>query len=416
VLLAFRPGTDAPEDEMTRTREFALAPFVSLMLACAGEAPASAQVPDLVGRWTYSEDDKTAELNLNDAGSGRVTGTFSLLGGSAPVDGEVRGSMLVIRSLGGIPTSAENGTMIGRLQSGVLMVTVAQPGVEPVVMPMTRKEGPAGASAVAPSARRAGKAPGVGAPAANAPDRRDRASAEDFAGRWESVSDDGTNREVVELSASGDAVTGTLVVSEKGYYSGQEKVTSEIALRGRLQQGALVVEAWDTEHGSPVNAVAGSAVRRAQFLVLRIGNGESSFGRPGVALVESAESSPEAAALARAITGRIYSAGGQTGGRGGFVGGRVRIALCADGSMAYDASDVASVPGGLPDGGVDMGSTRTRRGNWGIVLRAGAPVVRAQWEGTGSSYGLTEYFQVRAAPGSRTAVIDGRELTVSGSC
>jgi hypothetical protein len=83
--------------------------------------------------------------------------------------------------------------------------------------------------------------------------------------------------------------------------------------------------------------------------------------------------------------------------------------------MAYDVSDLASLPDGA-GGGSDMGSTRTRRGTWGIVLRAGAPTVRAQWEGSGSSYSLTEYFQVSAVLGGRAAVIDGRELPVEGSC
>ena len=62
-----------------------------------------------------------------------------------------------------------------------------------------------------------------------------------------------------------------------------------------------------------------------------------------------------------------------------------------------------------------MGATRTRRGSWDIVLRAGAPAVRAQWQGTGTSYSLTEYFQIGTSAG-QSAVINGRELPVTGGC
>ncbi len=388
---------------MSHTRWSSLAPFL-LLLACADESSsAAAQAPPLAGRWTHTSDGVTAQLDLADAGAGRMTGTFSLGDASAALEGQARGSLLVISSLGGIPASAENGTVIGNLDGGVLTLTVVQPGSAPVTIPMTRAGAPAMAEA------------GSDDRAAAPPEPAGRATIDAFAGRWESVSDDGTSSEVVELAVAGNAVSGTLTASETGYYSGRETVTGEIALRGRLERGALVIEAQDLAEGAAAAPVAGSAMRRGEFLVLRIGNGESSFGRPGVALVESAEHSAEAAALARAITGRIYSAGSQAAGRGGYVGGRVRIAFCADGSMAYDASDVASLPDGAGGGG-DMGSTRTRRGTWGIVLRAGAPVVRAQWEGTGSSYSLTEYFQVRAVPGGRAAVIDGRELPVEGNC
>jgi hypothetical protein len=388
---------------MSHTRWSSLAPFL-LLLACANESSgAAAQAPALAGRWTHTSDGMTAQLDLADAGAGRMTGTFSLGDASAALEGQARGSLLVISSLGGIPASAENGTVIGNLNGNVLTLTVVQPGVAPVTIPMTRTG--------APPPAEAGSGDRVAAPREPA----GRATIDAFAGRWESVSDDGTSSEVIELAADGNAVSGTLTASETGYFSGRTTITGEIALSGRLERGALVIEARDVTEGAAAAPVAGRATRRGEFLVLRIGNGESSFGRPGVALVESAEHSAEAVALARTITGRIYAAGSGAGGRGGYVGGRVRIAFCADGSMAYDASDVASLPDGA-GGGSDMGSTRTRRGTWGIVLRAGAPTVRAQWEGSGSSYSLTEYFQVRAAPGGATAVIDGRELPFSGNC
>ena len=75
-----------------------------------------------------------------------------------------------------------------------------------------------------------------------------------------------------------------------------------------------------------------------------------------------------------------------------------------------DESDVGSVPNG------DIGSSRSRRGTWQIVLRAGAPTVRAQWEGTGSSYSLIEYFDVGPSSDGRAATVDGTRLPVTGQC
>jgi len=234
----------------------------------------------------------------------------------------------------------------------------------------------------------------------------------DFAGQWESASDDGTAVEVVELSAAGTEVSGSLTVYQRGYFSGRASVVREIVLQGRMERNGLAIQAWDAA-ADPGDATPGTALRRGEYLVLRIGNAESPYAPPGVELVRSAEGSPEAEALARAVAGHVYSAGSQTSGRGGLVGGRLRIAFCADGRMEYDFSDLASAPDGS-GGSMDMGSTRTRRGGWQIVLRGGEPVVRAAWEGTGSSYSLSEYFRVR--PTGNGAVIDGRELAVRGEC
>jgi hypothetical protein len=63
---------------------------------------------------------------------------------------------------------------------------------------------------------------------------------------------------------------------------------------------------------------------------------------------------------------------------------------------------------------VDMGSTTSRRGQWGIVLFAGLPVVKAEWQGTGSSYSLTRYFRIE--PRANGARVDGVDLAASGSC
>jgi hypothetical protein len=46
----------------------------------------------------------------------------------------------------------------------------------------------------------------------------------------------------------------------------------------------------------------------------------------------------------------------------------------------------------------------------------GAPAVRADWEGTGTSYGLTHYFRVRPSANGRSALIDGAEVPLAGEC
>ena len=237
------------------------------------------------------------------------------------------------------------------------------------------------------------------------------ASLADFEGAWEATSDDGTNIETAEIEVSDGGASGLLKSLERGYYSGRTTVTAEVAFRGSLRDGALVLQAWDVNNGSADNPIAGRAFRRGEYLVIRIGTGESSYARNGVPLVKSAEGSAPALKLANAIGGKIFSSGNQASGRGGFVGGRMKLALCADGSIAFDASDVASTGG---NDGVDMGSTISRRGQWGIVLFAGLPMVKAQWEGTGSSYSLTRYFRIE--PRANGARVDGTDLAVSGSC
>lgn len=234
---------------------------------------------------------------------------------------------------------------------------------------------------------------------------------EAFAGKWEVASDDGTYMETAEIEVSGNEVTGVLRSLERGYYSGRVTVKAEVAVRGTPRAGGLDLLAWDLATGTAENAVTGRGIRRGEYLVLRIGNGETSYARPGVSVVRSAEGSAAARKFAEQVAGRIYSASTGASGRGAFAGSRVRLALCADGSIAFDASDVATTGGA---DGVDMGSSTARRGEWSVVLLADLPVVRAEWSGTGSSYSLTRYFRIE--PQGSSAVIDGTLLPVAGRC
>ncbi len=236
---------------------------------------------------------------------------------------------------------------------------------------------------------------------------------EAFAGSWEVVSDDGTNTETAELEVADGVVSGTLRTLERGYYSGRVTITAEAAFRGTSRAGGLDVLAWDAQNGTTETGVTGRAVRRGDYLILRLGNSETGYAHPGVPVVTSAEGSRDAATLAQAVAGRIYSASTQASGRGAFVGNRVRLALCADGGIAFDVSDLASTGGA---NGVDMGDAMSRRGKWSVVLLAGTPAVRAEWNGTGSSYSLTRYFRVQPRSDGSGARVDGTELSVAGSC
>ena len=244
-------------------------------------------------------------------------------------------------------------------------------------------------------------------------DRFSEASLDDFAGSWEAVSDDGTHAETAEFEISGGLANGIVKSLERGYYSGRVKVIAEAALRGRPRSGGLDLEIIDPETGNPGANVTGRAMRRDEYLVLRVGDNETSYARPGVSLVKSAEGSAAAASLADAIAGRIFTSDSQASGRGAFIGTRVRLALCSDGTIAFDASDVATTGGA---DGVDMGSSTARRGNWDIVLLAGVPAVRAHWSGTGSSYSLTRYFRIQPSADGSSALVDGSSVSASGTC
>ena len=373
-----------------------------LIVALLASSPVAAQ--DLTGRWVYEESGQTVELQVrHDRASGRATGTFSMFGRTAPFNGVVTSGSLVVQQLGDVRASAENGTMTGRLQGGTLMFTIVQPGQSPVTLAMARRGEPSVASEPAPAAALT---------SASSPDAGFRSgSAGDFAGRWQLKSDDGTNEELIELTVRGTEVTGELASLEHGYFSNRTTVKARLLLRGTFANGSLQLRLWNAE-GSPNDGRTATGRLRGEYLILTIAGNESGYARPGRSLVASAEGSPEGAALARAVSGRVYSTSTQAGNRGGaIVGARVRLALCNTGRIEYDVSDVGSVP----DGG-SIGSTTTRRGQWGVVLYAGSPVIKAQWQGTGTSYSLTAYFRVRPAASGNSANVDGVDLPLTGRC
>src|SRR5688500_11701626 len=88
-------------------------------------------------------------------------------------------------------------------------------------------------------------------------------SAGDFAGRWESTSDDGTNQEVIELEAAGNEVRGLLSVLEHGYFSRRTTVKQELPLSGVLSGRALALQIDNANGGT----TAASATLRGEYLV-----------------------------------------------------------------------------------------------------------------------------------------------------
>lgn len=390
-------------------RLVSLAAF-AVAAGCDSSAP-----PDFTGRWVQEQNGETAELLLqHNKATGQVSGTFAALGKQAPISGRADGSALVIEKVGDVVSSAENGTMVGAISGEEMLVTISEPGQSPVILRLTRQPGSGPATDVASTRASPDKSEKRESETATTDDEPFTPSGpEAFAGSWEAVSDDGTNTETAVLEVSDGTIEGMIKSLERGYFSGRTTVKSQVAVRGTPRGGGLDIRAWDAENGRPDNAVAGRAVRRGDYLILRIGDGETGYARRGVPVVRSAEGSREAAALAQAVAGRIYSASTQASGRGAFVGNRVRLALCADGSIAFDVSDLASTGGAE---GVDIGDATSRRGQWSVVLLAGAPVVRAHWSGTGSSYSLTRYFRVRPNADGTAARIDGTELPVTGSC
>jgi hypothetical protein len=244
----------------------------------------------------------------------------------------------------------------------------------------------------------------------------DRLGPEDFAGRWEAASDDGTSLHAAELAAGGGRVSGRVIRAERGYFSGNVEIQEDLDLAGSVRGGVLEFSGTlATADGQQV-AATGSAIRRGEYLLVRVGTYEVALAPPGVPLAVSAEGSAEAAALARLVGGREYSTSSGAHGRGAFVGGRVRLALCADGTVAYSRSDLVATPGGLPGGGMDGGSSWSRQGTWSIVLYAGAPMVRADWAGTGTSYSLVDYIRIEPDPDGGAAVVDGTPLPLTGRC
>jgi hypothetical protein len=240
------------------------------------------------------------------------------------------------------------------------------------------------------------------------------ASPNEFAGEWRMMSDDGTSGEVAELEVSGNSIRGMFTAISRGYFSGRTTVEAQTAMAGSYRSGGFDIQLQNAQGGS---TVAGSLRLRGEFLILLVGGKETGgYARPERSLVESAAGSAEAAALARGLSGKIFATSQQAGGRGAFVGSRRKVSFCSDGSMTYDSSNLASTPGSLPGEGVDMGSTVSRRGRWSVVLYTGVPVVRADWQGTGTSYSLVAYFRVRPSVDGRSANIDGIDLPLGGSC
>jgi hypothetical protein len=241
--------------------------------------------------------------------------------------------------------------------------------------------------------------------------------ANDFAGRWEAVSDDGTDLHVAELSAGGAAVSGIMSRLERGYFSGRVEVKEQLELTGSVRDGTLeFTGTLTTADGDVVPAVAGRAIRRGEYLVLRVGAYEVGLAPPGVPLVRGGETSPAAAQLANAVSGRVYSVSSQAHGRGASVGALVNLSLCADGRIAYSRSQLGATSGPLPGTGVDGGSSWSRRGAWTVVLLAGAPMVRAEWAGTGTTYSLVDYVRIDPAADGLSAEVDGTPLPVTGTC
>ena len=237
--------------------------------------------------------------------------------------------------------------------------------------------------------------------------------AADFAGHWEYRVDDGTYEERLDLRVSGDQISGTLEAFEHGYFSGRTTSKGLFRVQGTVRDGRLDARLVESSSGSAQTATLS---RRGAYLVLTTGGRAVGYARQGTSLVQSADGSSEAQALARAVTGKIFQASAQTNARGSFVGGRLRFAFCANGEMAYDESDLGSTPGSTPGSSADLGTSVSRRGQWTVVLYAGAPVIRAQWNGTGTSYSLTAYFEVHPAADGQSIELNGRRLPLGGRC
>jgi hypothetical protein len=237
-----------------------------------------------------------------------------------------------------------------------------------------------------------------------------------FEGAWEATSEDGTELHAAELHATDTRVTGRVVRAQRGYFSGEVEIQERLDLEGAVRGGVLEFSGQLEDAEGRRATAGGTGVRRGEYLILRVGSYEVALAPPGVPLAVSAEGSPDAARLAGQVLGREFASSAQAHGRGAFVGKRVRLALCADGTISYSRSELVATPGALPGGGVDGGSSWSRRGRWTVVLYAGTPVVRADWEGTGSSYSLVDYIRIEPAADGSSATVDGVQLPLTGRC
>jgi hypothetical protein len=382
--------------------------------ACAAFGAARATAQSFAGRWLFEEGGQQAVLELRqDAATGRVSGTLTVAGATSGIEGRVGGTVLTVDRMDG--TAIPPGGLTATRDGDAVVLSIARDGADPVVW---RMRGIGGVAQVGPApppvAPARGAGAGASAPAAAAGAGFRSAGSAEFAGAWQALSDDETSGELVELAANGSGVRGTLTAASRGFFSGEVKVERQLGIEGAWRDGTVDATLSNPENGQSIPV---TLRLRGEFLVF-LANGVEigAYARPGRSLVANAEGSAAGAALARAIGGRVYSTSSQASGGGAFVGGRIRVAFCADQSISFDASDIAATPGSLPGAGVDMGTSMSRRGRWSIVLLAGAPAVRAEWQGTGTSYGLVDYIRVRPSADGRSAHVDGVELPATARC
>lgn len=398
------------------------------LLFTAARAPMATSQP-LSGAWRDGLAVHLVQLDLrHDVAAARVSGTLSLFGMSTAVAGPATGNSFEVSSLNGLAAAAEIVSVKGRLDKGALVLTIAQKGEVPLSVTLRRTgsatEIPTDSSSSAQPESGARRALGSIASSARSAlsgagsSIRDLASrggnsAAAFNGAWEFVSDDGTTGERLELSVTDDRVRGQLTAYRRGYFSGRTTTDASLRIEGVLRGDRLDLRLSDPSTG---NTITAQATRRDAYLVLRSAGRETGYARPGTPLVQSADASSDASALANAVAGRVFQTSGSASGSGASVGGRIRLAVCANGEIAYDVSDLASASGPSFGETMDMGSSASRRGQWSVVLYAGAPAIMARWRGTGTSYALTAYFALRPLPDGRAAELNGIRLPVTGRC
>jgi hypothetical protein len=401
----------------------------------------------LSGEWRDGLRIHLVKLDLrHNAQAGRVSGTLSMFGMKSQVEGPASAASFEISSLNGLASAASLANVSGRLDGDALLLRIAQAGEPPMTVRLHRADQPKTQSAAQPKNQSATQAhtQSVVADTGAAQDRLasargavssiasslrskvggggnlvDRSRPSNavpdsaFAGAWEFASDDGTYGERIELSVSGGNAQGSLAAVRHGYFSGRNTSAGTLDIQGAVRDGQLELQMTDPSSGS-VSQARGR--RRGAYLIMHIGQRDIGYARPGMALVQSAETSAEARALASALSGRIYQVTSRTSGRDSFAGGRMRLALCANGEIAYDASDLATTSGPSFGGSADIGSSVSRRGQWSVVLYAGAPTIMARWRGTGTSYSLTAYFEVHPSADASSADVNGTRLPLAGTC
>ncbi|MDF1504704.1 hypothetical protein PYV61_17230, partial [Roseisolibacter sp. H3M3-2] len=248
---------------------------LSVVAACLAAAAPALGAQSLAGRWSYEESGQEARLELrHDAATGRVTGTFTLGGRTAALAGRAAGTTLVVDTFDGEATGDAKGTMSGRLDGGLLLLTVVQPGQPTVTLPMARQ----GAAAPEPAVPEPAAPPRVGdVPAGDA----------GLAGRWEAADDEGARRETLELTVAGGEARGRLRVTSRGHFSGRVTDEGGFALLGAAAGAPLRLRVWP-EGASEAQGVDVTATRRGEYLVLSDGRRESGYARPGRPLVREA--------------------------------------------------------------------------------------------------------------------------------